>query len=272
MLLYHKSCKKFLSTPSARRATEDILVSRLKARYFYPRPPRGGRLQKCKKLGTIGKHFYPRPPRGGRPPTRGAVAVIRYFYPRPPRGGRRQQLFQKRMARKKFLSTPSARRATLGKPVIITSGYNFYPRPPRGGRLDRSHQLLTTINISIHALREEGDSQCSHSNLHGTKFLSTPSARRATAVPTLSQEWMQISIHALREEGDRNRRNVSNTHQHFYPRPPRGGRRRSDCLCSVVLQFLSTPSARRATSNINDAKKLLDISIHALREEGDGTK
>ena len=29
-----------------------------------------------------------------------------------------------------FLSTPSVRRATLGKPVIITSGYNFYPRPP----------------------------------------------------------------------------------------------------------------------------------------------
>ena len=37
------------------------------------------------------------------------------------------------------------------------------------------------LPISIHALREEGDFQCSHRSLFGTKFLSTPSARRATA-------------------------------------------------------------------------------------------
>ena len=34
---------------------------------------------------------------------------------------------------------------------------HFYPRPPRGGRLKRDYSLLTTMNISIHALREEGD-------------------------------------------------------------------------------------------------------------------
>ena len=33
-------------------------------------------------------------------------------------------------------------------------------------------------------------------------FLSTPSARRATKLPTLSSDWIKISIHALREEGD----------------------------------------------------------------------
>ena len=34
--------------------------------------------------------------------------------------------------------------------------------------------------------------------------------------------------------------------------------------------FLSTPSARRATGPIPDAHAFRYISIHALREEGDG--
>ena len=35
------------------------------------------------------------------------------------------------------------------------------------------------------------------------------------------------------------------------------------------LKFLSTPSARRATGVCCCAVKILQISIHALREEGD---
>ena len=34
---------------------------------FYPRPPRGGRLEKWYKLDRKNTDFYPRPPRGGRP-------------------------------------------------------------------------------------------------------------------------------------------------------------------------------------------------------------
>ena len=34
-------------------------------------------------------------------------------------------------------------------------------------------------------------------------------------------------------------------------------------------QFLSTPSARRATKNREPERDRLEISIHALREEGD---
>mgnify|MGYP007125014446 CR=1 FL=1 len=37
------------------------------------------------------------------------------------------------------------------------------------------------IKISIHALREEGDSQSAHAPADAEKFLSTPSARRATS-------------------------------------------------------------------------------------------
>ena len=64
---------------------------------------------------------------------------------------------------------------------------------------------------------------------------------------TRLDELTRISIHALREESD----GVVGAHyqkvKDFYPRPPRGGRRR-------VLQYRAS---------------LEDISIHALREEGD---
>ena len=102
------------------------------------------------------------------------------------------------------------------------------------------------------------------------KFLSTPSARRATiGVPGASMfkpisihalreegdvrtgndelDSQIISIHALREEGDRGHQRGIQADFDFYPRPPRGGRR--DDLKGLVL--------------------VRDISIHALREEGD---
>ena len=55
----------------------------------------------------------------------------------------------------------------------------------------------------------------------------------------------------------------------FYPRPPRGGRRLSDRTKPTKKEFLSTPSARRATDSFEGQFGLFDISIHALREEGD---
>ena len=78
----------------------------------------------------------------------------------------------------------------------------------------------------------------------------------------------------------------------FYPRPPRGGRRFFDtpddtvftisihalreegdqggrCSLPVRSVFLSTPSARRATSEKKSPPLEISISIHALREEGD---
>ena len=36
---------------------------------------------------------------------------------------------------------------------------NFYPRPPRGGRPGACWRLQQIYLISIHALREEGDSK-----------------------------------------------------------------------------------------------------------------
>ena len=57
----------------------------------------------------------------------------------------------------RFLSTPSARRATIsGTPFLWPCPY-FYPRPPRGGRPVMAAGCAGIAGISIHALREEGD-------------------------------------------------------------------------------------------------------------------
>ena len=62
------------------------------------------------------------------------------------------------------------------------------------------------------------------SKLPGAKFLSTPSARRATTHPETLMFYLLISIHALREEGDEKDDAQTASLWHFYPRPPRGGR------------------------------------------------
>ena len=56
----------------------------------------------------------------------------------------------------------------------------FYPRPPRGGRRLRDQQARHAEGISIHALREEGDGEWLGITDRQVRFLSTPSARRAT--------------------------------------------------------------------------------------------
>ena len=150
-----------------------------------------------------GTNFYPRPPRGGRPSAVFPCAVLVHFYPRPPRGGRLSKCSHKSLAGTKFLSTPSARRATPQVLHRYSISQYFYPRPPRGGRHYVGYKLAEFEDISIHALREEGD-----------------------RIPEHDERAAGISIHALREEGDITAGNQRTAVLHFYPRPPRGGRLR----------------------------------------------
>ena len=124
----------FLSTPSARRATlkkaaeNPVLFISIHALREEGDLCRYGR-------SFSARHFYPRPPRGGRQTClQNWSNWSRYFYPRPPRGGRhfRPRLVLLCFA---FLSTPSARRATLSWRTRRSGALHFYPRPPRGGRL-----------------------------------------------------------------------------------------------------------------------------------------
>ena len=103
------------------------------------------------------------------------------------------------------------------------------------------------VNISIHALREEGDSYPLNVQNRAIRFLSTPSARRATGCRGQGRSWLL----------------------YFYPRPPRGGRPSRFGSPLTHSGFLSTPSARRATGTECIFAVCVGISIHALREEGD---
>ena len=152
----HNIGRIFLSTPSARRATIDEYKAHKKAEIsIHALREEGDREIQTDRAWRA--NFYPRPPRGGRPNPPVWVELI-----------------------SGFLSTPSARRATLPRGGKFRHRRHFYPRPPRGGR-------PRTCWIFCY-------------------------------------RW------------------------YFYPRPPRGGRHIFSKTLTGVLIFLSTPSARRATS------------------------
>ena len=146
-----------------------------------------------------------------------------------------------------FLSTPSARRATHeldhGQRAQVISIHALCEE----GDVDRA-DVPEGVVISIHALCEEGDQELKEQEPSTATFLSTPSARRATSTSRQMQDRQKISIHALCEEGDRKTAASLSARSHFYPRPLRGGRPSRSTTRRSSSRFLSTPSARRATS------------------------
>ena len=112
-----------------------------------------------------------------------------------------------------FLSTPSGWRATTKMTPCVVITTDFYPRPPGGGRrlvLLHHHRLQ---QISIHALRVEGDAGYKVGYTTRFAFLSTPSGWRATS----------SGVGVLVGSGD------------FYPRPPGGGRQQKRTKFSSVF-------------------------------------
>ncbi len=192
--------------------------------------------------------------------------------------------------RTQFLSTPSARRATVHtQQPLWEREISIHALREEGDErevkpyerqyisihaLREEGDLIGVLHapepqISIHALREEGDWMAVPRFAALFRFLSTPSARRATGdasgvqrAPVISIHALReegdaavndllqrhnISIHALREEGDPFRHRSERVKEDFYPRPPRGGRRDAQGAVDLDAVFLSTPSARRAT-------------------------
>ena len=150
----------FLSTPSARRATSAHRLTSVQ---------RTISIHALREEGDdFGDLFTDRPLisihalREEGDDRRGEMLTGLYdFYPRPPRGGR----------------LPRASRAAGRR--------DFYPRPPRGGRLATDVVRKYKQLISIHALREEGDANKPHKIPQAIRFLSTPSARRATSADSV---------------------------------------------------------------------------------------
>ena len=194
----------FLSTPSARRATRAVMETAQAIKNFYPRPPRGGRLAyrlRAQMFLSISIHALREE---GDEDAHGnymteqisihalreegdpviplklcglveiSIHALREEGDVVPLDAQPVYLL--------FLSTPSARRATL--PLFRASeNSDFYPRPPRGGRLHTRKSMSWSCDfyprpprggrrgcffswrrcptISIHALREEGALVCS---------------------------------------------------------------------------------------------------------------
>ena len=171
-----------------------------------------------------GPNFYPRPPGGGRLSSFSCIFLTMYFYPRPPGGGRPKQVIFTFVSFE-FLSTPSGWRATL---------ISFADR-------------LGKIDISIHALRVEGD---------GVKA---------------SWEPVQEDFYPRPPGGGRRcSRKCQRRRKHFYPRPPGGGR-----LCPIdsgggfANFYPRPPGGGRRHKAFANPSHFGCISIHALRVEGD---
>ena len=134
IFIVHPPFGQFLSTPSARRATRArSCACRCDTISIHALREEGdpglfrNRTARC--------YFYPRPPRGGRPPEPCKVVIYALIFLSTPSARRATVIAFSYAILQEFLSTPSARRATKG------NGHGLLPE----------------------------------------RFLSTPSARRATA-------------------------------------------------------------------------------------------
>ena len=191
----------------------------------------------------------------------------------------------------KFQSTPSVGRATARPCALDCAPRGFQSTPSVGRATQVRRHTNISVRISIHALRGEGDH---HLKREGTskrdfnprppwggrrwycykyiqkvKFQSTPSVGRATISSNKIRLFSIISIHALRGEGDNCQQEKYNRNKKFQSTPSVGRATRDGSEIKVFKIFQSTPSVGRATLRAAITKMDEDISIHALRGEGD---
>ena len=147
-----------------------------------------------------------------------------------------------------FQSKPSVGRATTTGMKQQQKMSHFNPRPPWGGR-----RVGEKVVVWVPRL-----------------FQSTPSVGRATEWQ-LSREFELGNFNPRPPWGGRREvvawqsRRISD----FNPRPPWGGRRMKTGTNWATLKFQSTPSVGRATTRRENREAEEQISIHALRGEGD---
>ena len=281
----------FLSTPSARRATIVHLdVVRRRQRFLSTPSARRATVQLA-----AGPHF-----RGisihalreeGDPlsgPRRSSPCFISIHALRE-EGDLRECSSRERRCR--FLSTPSARRATGRGSTGSASSVGFLSTPSARRATGPFRSPFPSVRISIHALREEGDTNIFEGGGDTSDFYPRPPRGGRREDVRVSRQRRGISIHALREEGDglelRGRFGaVISIHalreegdEHIADRDFQvvisihALREEGDCgsmvLSSTILDFYPRPPRggrprRRGLSADREA-----ISIHALREEGD---
>ena len=237
----------FLSTPSARRATYEQKPTIATFTEFLSTPSARRATVAIRSDNGILRNFYPRPPRGGRPAQNDTMtAAVEDFYPRPPRGGRLCLYARGREVTNFYPRPPrGGRRFSRCTPP---NGRYFYPRPPRGGRHLEDFEI-TADEFDFYPRPPRGGRL--HSGYYHQKnllaFLSTPSARRATSPAGCHRP----------------------PAKHFYPRPPRGGRRTGAGKVEAGAIISIHALREEGDAAVSSGRSAGRISIHALREEGD---
>ena len=137
------------------------------------------------------------------------------------------------------------------------------------GDVDEFHLELNSL-ISIHALRGEGDSVISYTRRTVVHFNPRPpwggrllnSLALAVLLP-IFQSTPSVG-RAISDELE-----VVDSLDEFQSTPSVGRATPSLVKSVIIVLFQSTPSVGRATALPDPPKKSIEISIHALRGEGD---
>jgi len=125
-----------------------------------------------------------------------------------------------------FQSTPSGGKATQRMASVGVAVW--FQSTPSGGKATNIIVLsASSISVSIHAFRGEGDQAQSWGSCSVKVFQSTPSGGKATSHCLIPFIRLSVSIHAFRGEGDHIIAYVIHNCQCFNPRLP-GGRRHDD--------------------------------------------
>ena len=261
--------------------------------YFYPRHPRGWR-QTAAASPFSGMHFYPRHPRGWRhrddvnvtyqwqvflstPPSRvatfcksGCIRYVSDFYPRHPRGWRRRRMLSALANRCISIHATLAGGDGRHVPRAAVQLY-FYPRHPRGWRPaswrppPRSTPFLSTPPSRVATTVSDKDKVL-------VEFLSTPPSRVATRLKdlglTIRERFLSTPPSRVATLWSCAR---STAPAYFYPRHPRGWRRRS-FIHKVVFQGISihaTLAGGDDTPFEGGVSAYHPVSIHATLAGGD---
>ena len=149
---------------------------------------------------------------------------------------------------KRFQSTPPARGATVIYGRSAYQPWHFNPRPPRGGRHSDAERVDATLDISIHAPREGGD----------------------TALLVAAAMCAAISIHAPREGGDRQGPRAPGRGDEFQSTPPARGATWDSPGTKSSPPYFNPRPPRGGRHGAGPVVYAVDrISIHAPREGGD---
>ena len=195
------SASKFLSTLPARGATRPQPARERHQTHFYPRSPRGERLNPSQYPSGFTSYFYPRSPRGERRPPLRTRSAAAYFYPRSPRGERLALVFH-----------PLDSSISIHAP---REGSDHHHQP------DRRHLR----RISIHAPREGSDLDLGRQDgdTHPHFYPRSPRGERPAPAPAAAPPIPNFYPRSPRGERLYFRRPPSQS-RYFYPRSPRGER------------------------------------------------